>query len=409
MNLRHPGARANWRGWFRVAPALALLVAALPARGEDSAERRYYLQVRYGDLIPGLSDATDIIGVSVGANLGRYWGLELALDDYDTKVEDLSEVGVLALVPQVRLRYPLFDDRLTPYLAGGAGLSITQANDQRRPVSWPDGKTEVHPAGSLAGGVEYFVADNIAVGLEGKYLFSGDVRYTDDSTGQTSTTNSSAGFLSIGFRLFYPELHAEENAAAARAATARFYLGIPLGAALLIDLEPFAGVHASPEQPLLDSNFAPLFGLAVGAAIGRYLAVEIEMENYELSLTSDQFGKLGEYAVFPLTLQPRLRYPLLEDRLEVSAMAGVGAELAEINDRGKDPSIAAVDADDVAVIGIFGVGIDYFPLNNVSIGAEAQYIVSRGHGMRIDNGPVLRGNLDAFTLSIGLRVFLLDV
>jgi opacity protein-like surface antigen len=395
-----------------VATALGLAILSCggqPARGEDSAERRYYLQIRYGDIIPGLSEATDIIGVSVGANLNRYFGLEFALDNYDTKVEDLSEVGVFGLVPQLRLRYPLLGDRLTPYIAGGAGLSVTQANDQRRPVSWPDGKTAVHPAGTLLGGVEYFIADNIAVGVEGKYLFSGDVPYTNDSTGARGTKNTSAGFLAIGLRLFYPELHPEENAAAARAARARFYVGFPLGAALLVDMEPFPGVHASPEQPIFDSNFAPVFGLMAGATIGRYLAVEIELENYELSLRSDDAGKLGEYAVFPLTLQPRLRYPLLEDRLELSATAGVGAELAEINDRGKDPSIAAVDADDVAVIGIFGVGIDYYPLHNVSIGAEAQYIVSRGHGMQIDHGPVLRGNLDAFVLTLGLRVFLLDV
>jgi opacity protein-like surface antigen len=383
-----------------------ILLGACPAWAEDSAQRRYYLQVRYGDIIPGISEATDVIGVSVGANLGRYFGIEFALDDYDVKVEDLSELGVIGLVPQVRLRYPLLGDRLTPYVAGGVGLSVTQANDQRRPVSWPDGKTAVHPAGTLAGGVEYFIADNIAVGVEGKYLFSGDVAYT--SADASGTANSSAGFLAIALRVFYPELHTDENAAAARAAAARFYLGLPIGAALLVDNEPFPGIHATPEQPIFDSNFAPLFGLAVGATIGRYAAIEIELENYELSLTSSDVGKLGEYAVFPLTLQPRLRYPLLEDRLELSAMAGVGAELAEINDRSKQGA-PPVDADDVAVIGIFGVGVDYFPLNNVSIGAEAQYIVSRGHGLKLEGGPQLRGNLDAFVLSIGLRVFLLGV
>src|SRR5262249_53529520 len=146
---------------------VACASGADPSCAEDSDELRYYFEFRYEDLASGLTKAHDGAGVSIGANLNRYLGLELSLDTYDVKVGQVSELEVLGFVPRGRLRYPLFDDRLVPYLVGGAGLAVTQANDQRAPVQWPGGKTGVHPAGTLGGGIEYFIADNVALGLGG--------------------------------------------------------------------------------------------------------------------------------------------------------------------------------------------------------------------------------------------------
>ena len=67
----------------------------------------------------------DAWGLSLGANLGRYWGLELSADAYELRVKSgsssVGEYGVIALVPQLRLRYPLFGDRPRPYVVGRLG------------------------------------------------------------------------------------------------------------------------------------------------------------------------------------------------------------------------------------------------------------------------------------------------
>ena len=108
-------------------------------------------------------------------------------------------------------------------------------------------------------------------------------------------------------------------------------------------------------------------------------------------------------------MQPRVRYPLLGGRLEPYIGAGIGAEFAEVNDRNAEGKSLMVKAKDVTLIGTFRTGIDYFVMSNVSIGCAAQYIISRGHTLQINEGPTLHGNFDSFFLSIGLRVFLFGV
>jgi opacity protein-like surface antigen len=396
------------RATLVAALSLACAGAVGPSWAEDSAEVRYYFDFRYEDVASGLTKAHDGAGLSIGANLNRYVGLEFSLDAYDIKVGDVSELEVLGFVPQGRLRYPLLDDRLVPYVVGGAGLAVTQANDARAKVHWPGGKTGVHPAGTLGGGIEYFVADNVAFSLEGKYLFSGDVAYTTTTAGKHSLNVSSA-LVGVGVRVLYPELHPEKNAEAARGQTARFYLGLRTGAALLVNLEPFPGVHATPEQSIAGSNFTPLFGAALGVDIGRYAAVELALSNYELKLGVSGVGGIGEYSVFPIAVQPRFRYPLLDGRLEPYVAAGVGAEFAELNDRSTQEQSLMVKSKDITPIGTFVAGIDYFVMTNVSLGCAAQYTISRGHTLQFDGGASLAGNFDSFFLSVDLRVLVFGV
>src|SRR4030095_8343485 len=93
---------------------LLLVLCAVPASGEDSAQRRYYLDIRYEDLVGGLVKAHDGAGISVGMNFTRYLGAECAFDAYDIKVGEVSESEILPMIPQLRLRYPLLHDRLVP-------------------------------------------------------------------------------------------------------------------------------------------------------------------------------------------------------------------------------------------------------------------------------------------------------
>jgi hypothetical protein len=189
--------------------SLALLVCALAARGEDSDQRRYYLDLRYEDIASGITKSHDGAGISVGVNFNRYVGLELAFDAYDVKVGDVSEIEVLPFVAQVRLRYPLLHDRLTPYAMGGVGLSVTQANDARAPVM--GGKTGGHPAGGLGGGVS--TSSRTTSRLARRRTFSPATSTT--SPGQNSSLNTGSALVGVNVRSL-SGLHPEEVAAAAR-------------------------------------------------------------------------------------------------------------------------------------------------------------------------------------------------
>lgn len=405
----------------RAVGALALAGAAVfkatPGLGEDSDRPRLYLGVRYGDIVTGLTRPHDSAGAELGFNANGWLGGEFALDSYDLKVtgydkagqwqDGVSELSVLALVPQVRLRYPVWHKRLTPYVIAGVGMMISQPNDGRAPVQWPGGKTQVHPAGSLGGGIEYFLTDNFAFGLEAKYLLGGSVDYA--TQGVPTSIGLGAPIVTAAIRVFYPELHPEEDGREAAAADARIFAALRIGGARVIQGEPFGGIRAGPEQSIFGTDFSLLFGASIGATIGRYVSVDLTADGYESKLTLPGFGGIGEYAVFPFTVQPRFRYPLLDGRLEPYVLAGIGAEYAEINDIPDNADVLHIKARDIALVGDFGAGIEYFVMSSVSLGVETKYLISRGHTLRIGNEPSRQGNWDSLFLSIGIRVFLFDV
>jgi len=78
------------------------LIAALPGRAEDGDRVRYQLGLHGKDTSPA-TGTHDAWGVSLGANLGRYWGLELSAGTFERFVDDqgrtVFEYGLLAVVP----------------------------------------------------------------------------------------------------------------------------------------------------------------------------------------------------------------------------------------------------------------------------------------------------------------------
>ena len=120
-----------------------------------------------------------LYGFGLGANLNRYLGFELSGDHFEIfpKVRGLGtvgEYGAFALMPQVRARYPLWHDRLVPS-DRRRGITLTDFNDRKKPAFGLPVKDESNTwAATLGAGIDYFLADNISLGLEFKYLFAGD-------------------------------------------------------------------------------------------------------------------------------------------------------------------------------------------------------------------------------------------
>ena len=153
------------------------------ALARDGDEPRAYLGLRGFGSNPG-TGVHDYWGASLGGNFNRYIGAELSADVFERKMDvegfrSVGEYAVIAIVPQIRLRYPLFEGRLTPYFVAGAGVAFGEFNDRKGGTygkSVDADRTML--VGTVGGGIEYFLADTVAVGVEVKYLIAGsqDVR-----------------------------------------------------------------------------------------------------------------------------------------------------------------------------------------------------------------------------------------
>jgi opacity protein-like surface antigen len=294
---------------------------------EDSDRLRLYLGLRGQDTNP-LTDVHDAWGVSLGLNLNRYFGVEFAADTYELEVTpgshpNLGEYSVWPMVLQARLRYPFLAGRLVPYLLAGGGVAFTQFQDRKGSAYGLSVKDQAStPVGSVGGGLDYFVADNIALDLEVRYLFGEEQTLRVDGTAYAMSVN--APLLMLGLRLFYPELRPAPLAEAADHVPTRVYLGVHAGGAIPVHHEAFPDVFLEPEPPAFCGMFDQLFGFRLGLNFGRCLGVELVGEGYETTLEFQGVGSLGEYAVWDVIPHLRLRYPVADGRVVPYALAGVG-------------------------------------------------------------------------------------
>jgi opacity protein-like surface antigen len=361
------------------------------------------------------SDAHDGVGFTLGANLNRYFGLELAVDSYELFVQppglgDIGELGIMTVIPQVRLRYPLLNDRLVPYAAAGIGVGFSQFNDAKQDglsltISDSIGSVVV---GSAGAGLEYFIADNIAVGVEAKYLFSGPTSVNIQGF-SPYRMNLNAGLASVQVRIFYPELHPPAAFTESGQPTSkRFYVALRGGGALPTQKQPFAGIQYMAGTSAWFNALNPYFGASAGYNFTRYFGLELAGEGYEmrLALPPGNQGALGDYAVHAFTIQSRLRYPMLEGRLEPYLVGGAGVGFAQFNDKNAGGQNIQVKAENFAPVGTIGTGVDYFIVSNIAVNVEAKYLIARGFTAQLNNGPQQTGNLDTVFLSFGLRLYL---
>jgi len=153
----------------------------------DNDQTRFYVSIRVGavgksthQVAPGYQGTLggeDVIGLLAGMNFNKYVGAELSMDRYEfildsPKGEKAAEYSVSPFLALVRLRYPMLNDRLIPYVLGGGGVGFVQVDDKFPPIGSTSLKNnDFSPVGALGGGLEYFIANNLAVGGEAKYLF----------------------------------------------------------------------------------------------------------------------------------------------------------------------------------------------------------------------------------------------
>lgn len=197
---------------------LGLLLVAPSAEAQDTDDLRGYLNVRLGitaasdtDVGGGLGATPNeqVLGVSLGINFNRHLSLELAGDGWERNMRlggrTIGEFAMYTGMPTLRGRYPLLDGRLTPYALAGLGFGYTEFNDRKQPGFGVDvGGTSWGVVGALGAGLEYFVANNIAIGIETKYVISRDQEVRVN--GRQQSLDLDTLLTTGGIRLFFPEV-----------------------------------------------------------------------------------------------------------------------------------------------------------------------------------------------------------
>jgi opacity protein-like surface antigen len=196
--------------------ALAVLAVAPSSYAEDTDHLRGYLGARLGisvsdgDVGAGLGATPNeqVVGVSAGLNLNRHLGFEIAGDGWERNMRlggrTVGEFAMYTGVALVRGRYPLLEGRLTPYALAGVGVGYTEFNDRKRPGFDVDiGGVSWGVVGALGLGLEYFVANNIAIGVEAKYIIARD--QTVRLTGVRQSLDLDTLLTTGGIRLLFPE------------------------------------------------------------------------------------------------------------------------------------------------------------------------------------------------------------
>ena len=370
----------------------ALLGVAATAHAQDTDRTRFYLGLRGQDTNPG-AGVHDAWGVSLGANLGKYWGVELSADAFERRVKgndtegvrrDFAEYGVVALVPQLRLRYPLLGARLVPYVVGGVGVGFTEINDRKRPAFGRSIRNDDSAVllGTVGAGLEYFVADNIAIGAEVKYVLAGDATVRVD--GAPRNQEIQAPLFAVGLRLLVPETTPASVAARERSTDVRVYLGARVGAAITTNRSGFDSLTIEPEPPAYFSEANQLFGAVVGVDLGRHWGIELVAEGYEVRLADSTGRSLTEAAIVTIIPHVRWRYPLLGGRVVPFVSAGVGLGHIELNDAKAPSNGRDIGGSTFGVAAAGGGGVEYFVASNISLGVDAKYQTTRGHTFRLD-------------------------
>jgi len=144
----------------------------------------------------------------------------------------------------------------------------------------------------------------------------------------------------------------------------------------------YLDLRGADTNPLTDIHDA--WGIGLGLNLNRYVGLELAGDNFEKSLEPGGYEPLGEYAVWSFVPQIRLRYPMLKGRLVPYVIGGVGGAFTQFNDRKPAGFGLNIKTDSAALMGAFGGGIEYFVMDNISVGFEMKYLASSDQEVRVD-------------------------
>jgi opacity protein-like surface antigen len=356
-------------------------------------------------------------GATIGVNMGRYFGLEVAADFVETElrsegfVNKIGEYAMWTIVPQMRFRYPFWNGRLIPYFTAGAGWGSGEFNDRNflnatlNANQGVNGDFDTTMVGAVGLGVEYFVSDSVAIGIEARHVFGYETEIEVDN--QPVDLSLDATTVGFSLRLFLDEFATEGPRGSAYArppppqdsGQLRGYVGLYAGAGTFLETDSI------PEAQITEQTQPYFMGMA-GVNFDKHFGAEIAVSFLETELSSPEYGEIAEYTTVTFLGLARLRYPVMNDRLSPYIVVGGGIGYSELNDRtlGLTDDLSVAGDPEITPIAALGIGLDYFVTDNVAIGVDARYTFLFDQTLQIDERP-RSINLDTLSVSAGVRIF----
>jgi opacity protein-like surface antigen len=404
-----------------IALAATLVTGIGVSAAGDPEWPRWYGAARLGDAVlldtspasgVGMSRRQQSTGFTLGVDLGPLISIEIAGDAFETNLttdvfedgervrRDIGEYGIFAIVPQGRLKFPT--GSWTPYLAAGIGVAVSEFNDRKKPGFGRRIRAEgTAPAIAVGAGIDYAFSEDVALGIDARYLHSPGHPVTID--GDRRRLDVHAMLATASLRLL---LDASVAGMPAEVTTVgRYYLALRLGGAGILDSRIGRDLVAEPENAAIGGALNTLYGIAVGYDLTRFVGFELTADGHESIVAVRGVGAVVEYAIYTVVPQIRARYPLVRGFLVPYAVLGVGVSWAETNDKkARAIELDVHGGEDVGVAGVVGVGAEYFLTRNIAVGLEAKYQVIRGHEIGVA-GRSRDVSVSAFLGSAGVRVY----
>ena len=351
-------------------------------------------------------------GFGFGWNLNRHWGLELAADTWETTLHapsighTVGEESVVSLSLQARYRYPLWNDRLVPYAMVGVGGTAYQFNDRK--TAGFGKEIDADRSGLVANsgvGLEYFIADNIALGVEGKYFAFDpvEVRVEDESF----EFDASNWAVTVGLRLYLAENNPKPLVTQGDGGPVRLYFGGRAGGSFLLEDTWTDSLSLEEEVSAWGGVFNPHYGLCFGANFGAHWGIEVAADGGEYTLIEQEGHSLGEYAMVTAIPQIRYSWPLRGGRWVPYAAAGVGVAFGELNDLKPASDGRRLDAGGLSPASSVGVGLEWFIARNLSFHLETQWKQVWGQSAELD-GIEQTGAFSQIQVLMGFRMYLFE-
>ncbi len=404
--------QAKQRGHSPASRVLALacaIIASPVVEAEDADRFRGYFRFSSGDVEP-LWGVDDHWSLGLGMNFNRYLGAELAFDYYLKEwgqPETVGEASSYHLIPELRLRYPLFKDRFVPYLVFGAGGTWIQGKDAVSSAFDKKLDLEGYTFSAVAGGgAEFFIDDNVSFDLQGRYLW---VNPIDGSVnGQPQAVNLSAALFTFGLRVYFDENKPRLLVSEESEPVSRFYFGARAGADFLTDARWVPGVKLHPEQAAWGGVASQTGGLLVGVDLGRNLGIELAGDHVNHRINVEGIGTVAEYGQGWVLANLRLRFPV--GRLAPYVYGGAGIAYGEFKDYQPASAGLTLEGDSLHPAMNVGGGIDYFITRNFSLNADVRWAYTWDEGFGIQNYlSKTSGDYSIFAVTLGFRVYLFDL
>lgn len=398
--------------WLAV--LMAFVISGTTALGDQPHKFRPYVQMRSGEFNT-VWGVQDMWAFSVGADLNRFLSVELAFDsyekDFDPMGTKIGEQSLLSLVPQVRLRYPVLNDRIVPYAILGAGLGWYDYNDPTQAGYGFNVDAQGNKLVLSAGlGADFFLNEYVAFNLETKYIWMDQLDISVNGT--PGTFNMSDFVFTFGFRAYMYDSKSRPLLTTLDKPPTRLYFGAAVGGAVIADGDWIPGVELVPESASA-GTIGQSVGLALGADFGRHFGVEVAADYFEGVIRLDNLagvtGGVGEYATYAVIPNLRLRLPLNNGRIVPYLLTGFGVTYGEVNDRYENGSGVTVDSKGFAPAISVGGGVEYFFNRGVSIFGQVKWIHSWGNKIEVAGMGEQTGDLSWLHFQLGFKLSLAEL